>query len=92
MGLPNSSDWHGKWIAAGEDVAAPLMRKTFSLAGKAAAARVYLCGLGWYELYINGVRVGDRVLDPAMTNYHKRALYATHDMPELLRPGSRSGA
>jgi len=87
MGLLNQSDWQGDWIAAPEDVGAPLMRKVFTLSESAVDARAYICGLGWYELYINGIRVGDQVLDPAMTNYNKRSLYATHDVTELLQPG-----
>ena len=87
MGLLNQTDWQGDWIAAPEDVGAPLMRKVFTLSESAVDARAYICGLGWYELYINGIRVGDQVLDPAMTNYNKRSLYATHDVTELLQPG-----
>jgi alpha-L-rhamnosidase len=32
-------------------------------------------GLGYYELRLNGRRVGDRVLDPGWTDYSKRVLY-----------------
>jgi site-specific DNA-methyltransferase (adenine-specific) len=37
-------------------------------------ARVYICGLGFYEMYINGDRIGDQMLAPAVTNYDKRTI------------------
>ena len=57
---------------------------------KVKRARVYVSGLGWYELYINGRKVGDHVLDPATTDYHKRTLYVTYDVTDLLRPGANA--
>jgi len=50
--------------------------------------------LGYYELSINGAKVGDRVLDPATTYYHNdqtlplrsRVLYATYDVTGRLSP------
>lgn len=87
MALLEPGDWKGKWIAAASDVHAPLLRKTFVLASAPAQARAYICGLGWHELYINGRRVGDQVLDPAMSNYDKRSLYVTHDVTGFLKPG-----
>ena len=44
------------------------------------AAIADICGLGLYEFYLNGRRVGDRVLDPAFTDYTRRCLYATYDV------------
>ncbi len=84
--------------AAGKDgtatggavASAPLLRKTFEIAAKAKRARVYISGLGWYELYINGRKVGDHVLDPATTDYHKRTLYVTYDVTDLLRRGQNA--
>ncbi len=34
----------------------------------------YVCGLGFYEMYFNGERVGEQVLAPAVTNYDRRSL------------------
>ncbi|HCE42580.1 MAG TPA: hypothetical protein DET40_03430 [Lentisphaeria bacterium] len=66
-------------------------------------ARIYVSGLGYSELYVNGMKSGDRVLDPAWTDYDKREMkemlypygdrgvkrvcYATHDVTSLLAPG-----
>ena len=87
MGLLDPGDWSGIWIGAESDLAAPLLRREFTLEQPAGKARLYLCGLGLYELSINGARVGDRVLDPALTDYRERVPYVTHDVTRHLRPG-----
>ncbi|MBC8171774.1 MAG: family 78 glycoside hydrolase catalytic domain [Anaerolineae bacterium] len=51
-------------------------------------ARAYVCGLGWYELYLNGQKVGQRVLDPAQTDFSKRVLYTTYDITSHLQSGA----
>jgi len=64
--------------------AAPIFRKEFTVEGNVKSARAYVSGLGYYELYINGRKVGDNVLDPAFTAYDKRVLYVTHDITDYL--------
>ena len=66
---------------------APLFRKSFILFQQPASARIYICGLGYHELRLNGAKVGDHVLDPAFTRYDKRALYVTYDVTEQLKKG-----
>jgi len=87
MGLLEESDWQGEWIGAGSDVSGPLLRKEFEIRGEVTQARAYICGLGWYELYINGRKVGDHVLDPAASDYAKRCYYVTYDVTDLLKDG-----
>ncbi|MBV1941751.1 family 78 glycoside hydrolase catalytic domain [Streptomyces sp. BV286] len=67
----------------------PLLRKGFATkAGKkVAAARVYASALGVYALEINGKPVGDQVLAPGWTNYHKRIHSQTYDVTKLLDRG-----
>ncbi len=50
-------------------------------------AQAYICGLGYYELYLNGRKVGDHVLDPAPSNYDKQAYYVNYDITEQLQSG-----
>ncbi|MBL7219565.1 MAG: family 78 glycoside hydrolase catalytic domain [Phycisphaerae bacterium] len=76
--------------SGGGPALAPLLRKTFKIAGKPERARAYISTLGWGELYINGRKVGDSVLDPATSDYHKRTLYATRDVTEYLRAGDNA--
>ncbi|MBN2001212.1 glycoside hydrolase family 78 protein [candidate division KSB1 bacterium] len=69
---------------------APLFRKEFFVGKDIRNARAYICGLGYHELYINGEKAGDFLLDPAFTRYDKRALYVTHDVTELLQKGGNA--
>lgn len=64
----------------------PLMRKSFALTKKIESAQIAVAGIGLYELYVNGKKVGDRVLDPAQTSYEKFAFYVVHDVTKLLNP------
>ncbi len=86
-GLFSLSDWKGKWISGKNQ-----MRKEFNLDKKIARARAYICGLGYYELRLNGRKVGRNVLDPAWTTYDKRVLYVTYDVTDYLRPGANAVA
>jgi len=87
MGLMQPNDWQGQWIGAEKGISAPLIRKEFAIEKTITKARVYICGLGFYELYINGSRVGNHVLDPATTDYDKRILYVPYDVTHLLKEG-----
>ncbi len=82
MGCMQSTDWLARWIGMGEDLypdssgtgPAPYFRKEFQISSRIAAARIRVCGLGFYELSLNGGKVGDQVLAPAQTNYDQRRL------------------
>ena len=90
-GLMDQSAWDAKWIAAADKaISAPLLRKEFSTQKQVKAAHAYICGLGYYELYINGNKVGDHVLDPGTTEYDKRVLYETYDVTDYLRSGDNA--
>lgn len=90
MGLLHESDWTGSWIGAATDVASPLLRKPFDVDKTISRARLHVSGIGWYELYLNGQRVGDHVLDPATSDYAQRVLYVTYDVTELLQTGANA--
>ena len=98
MGLLTPSDWRAAWITRRqpqpvseqkmfEDNPAPLFRKEFQLGKQISRARVYVSGLGYYELSLNAQRVGDHVLDPGWTTYAKRVLYSTYDVTDQVKPG-----
>ncbi len=93
MGLLNRADWKGQWIGATTNInslPAPLLRKDFKLKGGIKQARAYICGLGYYELRINGEKIGNHLLDPGYTRYDKRALYVTYDVTRALERGANS--
>jgi alpha-L-rhamnosidase len=95
MGLRKPSDWQGRWIAAKKVVSSPIFRRTVSIDKPVRRARIYISGIGYYELFINGEKVGDRVLEPASTYYNNdqpfklnaRVLYATYDVTQFLHSG-----
>jgi len=51
---------------------APMLRKEFKIQKEIKSAVAFVTGLGYFELYLNGNKVGDDVLVPNQTNYGKR--------------------
>lgn len=93
MGLLNASDWQASWIQPDieEDISrsqpCPFLRKEFHIPKKVKSARAYATGLGLYELYINGQKVGDQLFTPGWTSYHRRLQYQTYDITSNLTVG-----
>ena len=65
-------------------------RKGFKVDKKIIRARAYFCGLGIGELYLNGERVGDALLEPAQTDYEKRVLYTAYDVTKQVQAGENA--
>ncbi|MDX9973889.1 MAG: alpha-L-rhamnosidase N-terminal domain-containing protein, partial [FCB group bacterium] len=69
---------------------APLFRKAFEVTKPVSKAMLYVCGLGFNEVRLNGEKVGDRVLEPSLTRYDKRALYSTYDVSGQIAQGKNA--
>ena len=67
-----------------------LLRNTFECLKEIQSARLFVTGLGYYEAFINGKRVGDHVLSPAKTQYRHQILYDTYDVTELIDDGKNA--
>ncbi|MHC4528238.1 MAG: family 78 glycoside hydrolase catalytic domain, partial [Planctomycetota bacterium] len=67
--------------------AARYLRREFTAEKKVSSAMAYVCGLGFFNLMINGKKVGDHVMDPLLTEYNKRACYVTFDVTQNLKDG-----
>ena len=65
----------------------PLLRKKFSLSGKKGTAILYVNSLGYHEASINGRKVSEAVLAPAVSQLDKRSLIVAYDVTDLLRKG-----
>ena len=99
MGLLRDADWYGRWIGLarpagvkeGTPLPFPWLRKTFTLEEKPARGTAYVNALGYYELYVNGKKVDDYVLAPAVVDYSKRNWYLTHDITSYLVEGREHG-
>jgi alpha-L-rhamnosidase len=63
------------------------LRKEFAVEKKLRRATVSVSGLGSSEVYLNGQKVGDHVLSPALSQYDRRVYYVTHDVTTQLRSG-----
>lgn len=68
----------------------PMFRKEFSVAENIDKATINISGLGHYELYLNGEKVGDRFLAPGWSNYDKRIFYNTYDITSILKNGKNA--
>jgi alpha-L-rhamnosidase len=100
MGLLRDSEWYGRWIGLarpadvkeGTPLPFPWLRKTFTLSRKPQRGTAYVNALGYYELYVNGKKVDDYVLAPAVVDYSKRNWYLTHDITSYLVEGRNTVA
>jgi len=90
LGAPGMAPW-GE-LSGPEDrrLAARMLRREFAVEKKVRRATAYVCGLGLSEFYLNGRKVGDHVLSPALTEYTKRACYVTYDVTKQLRKGANA--
>lgn len=68
----------------------PLLRKTFAIDKAVKQATVFICGLGQFEMSLNGKKTGDHFLDPGWTQYSKHALYVSFDVTKELKPGQNA--
>lgn len=85
-------DWKANWITpVWEDVSVhPFMRKSFDLTKRIKSARAYVCGLGVYNLYINGQKAGNEHLAPGCTTYDEWVQCQTYDITEAVKTGRNS--
>ena len=101
MGFMDASAWEARWIGLdrcfeGERteghtrLAARYFRKEFDAPGEVRRAVLYISGLGLYEAYINGKRIGTQVLAQAPTDYDKSVFYNVFDVTEAICPGENA--
>jgi len=94
MGLLSDSEWKAKWIEMEGDTQryspAPHFRKEFSVGKSIKIARIYVTSHGFYELHLNGNKVGDQVLTPGWTSYGKRLQYQVYDVTSMLVNGNNA--
>ncbi|HEY7103244.1 MAG TPA: family 78 glycoside hydrolase catalytic domain [Mycobacteriales bacterium] len=92
-GLLAPADWQAVAVTLPGDPGArqqspiPLLRTAFELPAAPRRARLHVTSLGVHEVSLNGVRVGDHLLDPGWTAYGQRLLVTSHDVTDLLTAG-----
>jgi alpha-L-rhamnosidase len=94
MGLLSQSDWKAKWVEMEGDTlrysSSPHFRKEFLLSKSVSSARVYVTSHGFYELQMNGKKIGDQVFTPGWTSYSKRLQYQVYDITKALQKGKNA--
>lgn len=101
MGLLNYKDWPKGWIGfdrafpwdntkTDSRLSARYFRKEFQSTKKVKYATASIIGLGLYQLYLNGKKVGEEVLTPSPTDYNKNVKYNTYDVTSYLQEGKNA--
>ncbi|MBQ9412216.1 MAG: family 78 glycoside hydrolase catalytic domain [Oscillospiraceae bacterium] len=76
--------WQADWITAKTgDGCHPLFQKRFSVRPGLVRARLYACGVGLFEAFVNGEKLGEEYLKPGVTNYEKRLQVVTFPVERL---------
>ncbi|MER6523859.1 family 78 glycoside hydrolase catalytic domain [Streptomyces sp. NPDC001508] len=92
--LLDQQDWSARPVALGSDIGrgtagpAGLFRREFRIPANWRSARLYVTALGVHDTRLNGVAVGEDLLEPGWTSYGHRLLFSTYDVTSLLRPGA----
>lgn len=82
--------WQAEWIGTREeDTFHPVFVKEFSSGKRVKRARIYVCGLGLYEAYLNGVKIGDEYLAPFINDYLESYQYETYDITGMIAASNR---
>ena len=87
IGILENDRLRGEYIGlVTGDVRAPLLRKSFTV-NQLGTAFLHVNSLGYHEVYVNGRKVGDQVLSPAVSQLNKRSLIITYDVTSYLHKG-----
>ncbi|CAN7346830.1 family 78 glycoside hydrolase catalytic domain [Devosia sp. LjRoot3] len=81
--VPADNAYDNRWQARPADY----LRRSFASADSPVRATLYVTALGLYEAYLNGQRIGDHVIAPGWTDYHRRVEYQVHDVTALVQAG-----
>ena len=81
------SPWKAEWIGGEKEF--PQLRKGFALNKPLKSARIYACGVGLYQLFVNGERVSDE-LAPGVVAYDAWLPYQTYDVTDILKQGKNA--
>ena len=89
MGLLQPEDWKGDWIHKSDQdkIDHNWYRKNFKLTEKPTSAYVYVGSFGYHELYVNGKKVTENMMNPVSSYMKKRIPYLTYDIANLLQEG-----
>ena len=88
MEFPESFIYAGPAFSAPEQpVPAPYFRRQFRLERVPEQAELLICGIGFYELYVNGQRITRGRLAPYISSPDVAVYYDSYDITPLLKIG-----
>lgn len=96
-GLFNTTAWQAQWIGTDQlfdpsqkdcNIVDPWLRKTFQLKVHPKKATLFVASVGFHEVYVNGKKIGEDVMAPAVTDHTKRARYVAYDIAPALKKGT----
>ena len=92
-----------QWVGPDADCQCPYLRQLIELDSEVGTAEITICGLGFFELYVNGTRASGELFTPVTSDYCKREFtvcgapfieqlrhrtyFVRYDIAELLTPG-----
>lgn len=95
-----------KWITVDPEISSPLLRKEFNIENIPEYSVVNICGLGFFELYINGRKVSDDIMQPVRSDYdeivyrnlpnaftaetRKSVYYLSYEVSDYLKKGDNT--
>eukprot|EP01043_Picozoa_sp_COSAG02_P048115 COSAG02_NODE_4691_length_5089_cov_3.712425_1_plen_1144_part_00 len=83
---PDAAAWAGSdWIGGGSELRTDWR---LSSASPIVRARAYAAGLGAFELFVNGEKVGDHLMDAGQAVWDEKVLYAGFNVTQLLHSGT----
>ncbi len=89
IGLLNPEDWKGSWIYKSDQTKKDhnWYRKSFYLSDSPSTGLIYIGSYGYHELYVNGEKITENVLNPVLSYMPKRIPYLTYDISDKLVKG-----
>ncbi|HUC85580.1 MAG TPA: family 78 glycoside hydrolase catalytic domain, partial [Candidatus Acidoferrales bacterium] len=90
LGAYGISPWGDVSEAEDRRLPARYLRREFEVKKNVTRATAYVCGLGFFDLFLNGKKISDEVMDPALSDYAKADYYVTFDVTRELRPGANA--
>jgi len=83
--LASNSDWSAEWIT--HSASSPWLRQTVELQTVPARAYIYVNSMGYFQLFINGQRVGSDEFTPHVSQLNQRSFCLTYDVSDTLTKG-----
>ena len=89
-GLMSENDWKANWISSPESCYSPVFIKEINLEKIPGRATVFVNCQGYFELFVNGAKIGNDVLSPAVSDFRYENYYLTYDIRNHLKTGKNT--